>query len=94
MHPFLPNERAIYKNEKGILADKEYAKAITIESNCWIASNVVVISGVTIGEGSIIGVGSVASKDIPPFSLAVGNPYKVIRKITEKDSIYLKKNFF
>ena len=94
MHPFLPNERAIYKNEKGILTDKEYAKAITIESNCWIASNVVVIGGVTIGKGSIIGAGSVVSKDIPPFSLAVGNPCKVIRKITEKDSIYLKKNLF
>ena len=51
------------------------------------ASNVVVTGGVTIGEGCVIGAGSVVTKDIPPHSLAVGNPCKVIRQITEADSI-------
>ncbi|MCI9321565.1 MAG: sugar O-acetyltransferase, partial [Lachnospiraceae bacterium] len=43
--------------------------------------------GVTIGEGAVIGAGSVVTRDIPPHSLAVGNPCKVIRKITEKDKM-------
>jgi maltose O-acetyltransferase len=45
------------------------------------------VGGVTIGEGSVIGAGSVVTKDIPPNSVAVGNPCKVIRQITEKDSV-------
>ena len=63
----------------------EYAKPITIKDNCWLASNVVVCGGVTIGEGCVIGAGSVVTRDIPPYSLAAGNPCRVIRKITEKD---------
>ena len=50
-----------------------------------MASNVVVCGGVTIGEGCVIGAGSVVTKDIPPYSLAAGNPCRVIRQITEKD---------
>ena len=55
------------------------------DDNCWLASNVVVCGGVTIGEGCVIGAGSVVTRDIPPYSLAAGNPCRVIRKITEKD---------
>lgn len=73
--------------EDGTLYDDEYGKPVTIGSNCWIASNVVITGGVTIGEGCVIGAGSVVTRDIPPDSLAVGNPCKVIRKITEQDSI-------
>ena len=62
-----------------------HAKPITIKDNCWLASNVVVCGGVTIGEGCVIGAGSVVTRDIPPYSLAAGNPCRVIRKITEKD---------
>ncbi len=94
VHPFLPKERNCYLNEKGILSDKEYAKPISIGSNCWIASNVIILGGVHIGEGCVIGAGSVVNKDIPPFSLAVGNPCRVVRKITENDSVYLKKELF
>ncbi len=94
IHPFLPSERNLYLSEAGIMTDKEYSKPITIGSNCWLASNVTVIGGVSIGEGCVIGAGSVVTKDIPPHSLAVGNPCRVIRKIDEKDSIYLKKELF
>ncbi len=46
-----------------------------------------VCGGVTIGRGSVIGAGSVVTKDIPENVIAVGNPCRVIRKITEKDKI-------
>jgi maltose O-acetyltransferase len=51
---------------------------------------VTVCGGVTIGSGSVIGAGSVVTRDIPEGVLAAGNPCRVIRKITEKDSMYLK----
>lgn len=94
IHPYLPKERAVYQNEKGVLTDKEYSKPITIGKGTWIASNVTIIGGVTIGEGCIIGAGSVVTHSIPPFSLVAGNPCRVIRKLTEEDSIYLKKELF
>ncbi|KAK9238614.1 trimeric LpxA-like protein [Lipomyces kononenkoae] len=59
----------------------EYAKPITIGSDCWIGGNVTVLPGVTIGEGCTIGAGSVVTKDIPPFSVAVGSPARVIKKV-------------
>lgn len=85
MHPMLPEERNCRLREDGTLYNLEYAKPVTIENDCWLAANVVVCGGVTIGEGSVIGAGSVVTKNIPPHSLAVGNPCKVIREITEKD---------
>lgn len=87
MHPLRYQERNMKRKPDGTLYDDEYGRPITIESNCWIASNVVVVGGVTIGEGSVIGAGSVVTKDVPPHSLAVGNPCKVIRRITEADAM-------
>jgi acetyltransferase-like isoleucine patch superfamily enzyme len=52
-----------------------------IGDNCWLGANVVVISGVTIGERSVIGANSVVTHDIEPFSVAVGVPARVLRKI-------------
>ena len=85
MHPLLPKERNCRVREDGSLYNLEYAKPITIENDCWLASNVVVCGGVTIGEGAVIGAGSVVTRDIPPHSLAAGNPCRVIREIMEKD---------
>jgi acetyltransferase-like isoleucine patch superfamily enzyme len=53
---------------------------ITIEDDCWIAANVVITAGVTIGKHSVIAGGAVVTKDIPPFSVAAGNPAKVIKQ--------------
>ncbi|HTU28971.1 MAG TPA: acyltransferase [Solirubrobacteraceae bacterium] len=53
-----------------------------IGDNVWCGANVVVTSGVTVGERSVIGAGSVVTGDIPPFSVAVGAPARVIRTIT------------
>ncbi len=90
LHPLRYQERNIYRKDNGDYTDKEYGKPIVIENNCWIASNVTICGGVTIGEGSVIGAGSVVTKTIPKHSLAAGNPCKVIREITENDSVYLK----
>lgn len=87
VHPFRWQDRNPYKKPDGTVTDKEYARPITIGGNCWIAGNVSVCGGVTIGEGSVIGAGSVVTRDIPPHSLAAGVPCRVIREITEADSL-------
>jgi acetyltransferase-like isoleucine patch superfamily enzyme len=52
-----------------------------IGDNCWLGANVVVTSGVTIGERSVIGANSVVTHDIPPWSVAVGAPARVVRSV-------------
>ncbi len=94
MHPFRWQERNIKAVEDGPDYDEEYGRPVTIGSNCWFASNVVITGGVTIGEGCVIGAGSVVTRDIPPNSLAVGNPCRVIREITEKDSVKYHKELW
>lgn len=53
---------------------------ITIEDECWIGANVVITAGVTLGRHSVIAAGSVVTKNIPPYSIAVGNPARVIKR--------------
>lgn len=64
----------------------EYAKPITVGNNVWFGGGVKVMPGVTIGDGAVIGGGSVVTKDIPANMIAVGNPCKSIREITEADA--------
>ncbi len=82
-HPILPELR-----EKAY----QYNKPIHIGRNCWIGSGVVVVPGVTIGENTVIGAGSVVTKDIPANVVAVGNPCRVLRPISEHDREYFYKN--
>lgn len=63
----------------------EYAYPITVGNNVWIGAGVQVMPNVTIGDNVVIGGGSIVVKDIPSNSVAVGNPCKVIRAITEED---------
>lgn len=94
IHPFRWQERNIKFKADGAAYDDEYGKPITIHSNCWIASNVTIAGGVTIGEGCVIGAGSVVTRDVPANSLAAGNPCRVIRQISEEDSIKYKSELF
>lgn len=68
----------------------EYGKEVTIGDNVWIGGNVVICPGVHIGNNVVIGAGSVVTKDIPDWSLAAGNPCRVLRQITDGD----KKRLF
>ena len=75
-HPLHPDSRN---------SGYEYGMDVTIGNHVWIGGSVVIIPGVRIGDCCVIGAGSVVTKDIPAWSLAAGNPCRVIREITEKD---------
>ena len=62
----------------------EYAYPIVIGNDVWIGAGVQVMPGVTIGSNVVIGGGSIVVKDIPDNSVAVGNPCRVIRTITDE----------
>lgn len=66
----------------------EYGIPVTIGDNVWIGGNSVIMPGVTIGNHVVVGGGSVVTRDIPDWVLAVGNPCRVVRKITEEDRKY------
>ncbi len=70
----------------------QYNKDVHIEENVWIGASVVIVPGVRIGKNSIIGGGSVVTKDIPEGVIAVGNPCRVLREISERDREFLYKN--
>ena len=73
-HGMMPDEKSNY------LSQPLETKPVTIGRNCWIGARVIILPGVTIGNFSIIGAGSVVTKDIPEYSIAVGNPAHVIKK--------------
>lgn len=75
-HPLHPDSRN---------SGYEYALPITIGDNVWIGGNVVICPGVTIGDCAVIGAGSVVTRDVPPWTVAAGNPCRVLRQITEAD---------
>jgi len=85
-HPVHPDSRnSLY----------EYGIDVNIGNNVWIGGNSVICAGVTIGDCCVIGAGSVVTKDIPAWTIAAGNPAKVIRKITEEDrKYYFRKQEF
>lgn len=64
----------------------EYALPITVGDDVWFGMGVLVCPGVTIGSNVVIGAGSVVTRDIPSGVVAVGNPCRVLRKITEEDA--------
>lgn len=90
IHPMLPNERRAMLDESGVAKHMCYAKPVRIGNDCWLGANVVVCPGVTIGENCVIGAGSVVVRNIPPNSFAAGNPCRVIREISQEDSMIHK----
>jgi len=95
IHPIRYQDRNSFVNpETGVVTNLEYTKPITICDNCWIAAGVTVCGGVTIGSGSVIGAGSVVTKNIPENVIAAGNPCRVLREITDKDSLENHRELF
>ncbi len=90
VHPLLPDERYLMLDENGDEKHMCYAKSVTIGHDCWFGANVTICPGVTIGDGCVIGAGSVVTHDIPSMSVAVGVPCRVLRPITERDSMRYK----
>ena len=87
IHPMLPDERYIMLDAEGNKKHLCYAKPVHIGNDCWFGASVTVCPGVTIGDGCVIGAGSVVTRNIPPHSFAAGVPCRVIRTLTESDSI-------
>ena len=80
IHPMVPEERNALLGPDGKPKRLCYAKPVHIGSDVWLGANVVVCPGV-------IGAGAVVTRDIPPRTFAAGNPCRVIREITEQDSM-------
>lgn len=88
IHPLCYEDRNIFHDTKTDMdINIEYSAPVIIEDNCWLGGNVTILPGVTIGAGCVIGAGAVVTKSIPAHTLAFGNPCKVIRDITEDDSL-------
>ncbi len=87
LHPLLGRERAIRVGGDGAPHLWERNLPITVGNDVWIAAGVTVNPGVTIGDGAVIGSGSVVVKDVPPRTVAFGNPCRPVREITDADSI-------
>lgn len=87
LHPMLPEERRALGCPDGTQKRLCWAKPVHVGKRCWICANVVILPGVSIGDGCVIGAGSVVTRDIPPMSFAAGNPCRVIRTLTEADSM-------
>ena len=82
-HPILPSLR-----EKGC----QFNMPVHIGKNCWIGAGALIMPGVSIGDNTVIGAGSVVTKDIPPNVVAVGNPCRVMREISEHDKEFYYKD--
>ena len=82
-HPILPELR-----EQAY----QYNMPVHIGKNCWIGAGAIIVPGITIGDNVVIGAGSVVTKDIPSNVVAVGNPCKVLREISEHDKVYYFKD--
>lgn len=82
-HPILPELR-----EKAY----QYNASVRIGKNCWIGAGVIIVPGITIGDNVVIGAGSIVTKDLPDNVVAVGNPCKVLREVSERDREYYFKD--
>lgn len=81
-HPIDPGERAANLP----IGQKDIAPVV-IEDGAWIGAHAIILKGVTVGEGSVVAMGAVITKDVPPMTVAAGNPARVVKRITPADKI-------
>ena len=87
LHPMFAAERRAIRVPDGRDLRLCWAKPVTVGNDCWLGANVVICPGVTIGDNCVIGAGSVVTRSIPANSFAAGNPCRVIRPLTDADSL-------
>jgi len=63
---------------------------IVLEDECWIGANAVITAGVRIGKHAVVAGGSVVTKDVPPYSIAVGNPARVVKQYNPETEAWEK----
>ncbi len=81
--------------DKGSTNDQIEANDVIIEEDVWIAANVTLLKGVVVGRGSIVGAGAVCRNSVPPYSVVVGNPAKVVGfKFTPEEIIEHEKKLY
>jgi len=81
--PYVSIFAATHETEVGSRRENiEFARKVVIGDDCWIGGQTVILPGVTIGKGCTIGAGSVVSRDIPDWSVAMGSPARVVKKVT------------
>ena len=78
-YPF-PAIPAVWPSAQGIAGHPQSKGHVTIGNDVWIALGATILSGVTIGDGAVIGAKAVVAKDIPPYSIVVGNPARIVGK--------------
>lgn len=59
-------------------------RSVLVERGAWIVAGVIILPGVSIGRNSVIGAGAIVTRDVPPFSVAVGNPSRVIKTLSKE----------
>lgn len=91
IHPLDAQDRKVWIADDGTMHNYEKALPVTIGNNVWLATGVIVNGGVTIGDNVVIGSGSVVTRDIPPNVIAMGNPCRVLRAITDQDKATFNK---
>lgn len=69
-----------YSETSGIRGE-DTVGGVNIRKGVWIGAGVIILKGVEIGEGSVIGAGSLITKNVPPYSIVVGNPQRILKKI-------------
>lgn len=82
-HPILPELR-----EQGY----QYNAPVHIGKNCRIGAGVIILPGITLGDNVVVGAGSVVAGDLPSNVVAVGNPCRILREVSERDKEYYFKN--
>lgn len=82
-HPILPELR-----QQGY----QYNAAVHIGKNCWIGAGAIILPGITIGDNVVVGAGSVVTKDLPDNVVAVGNPCRVLRPVSDRDREFYFKD--